>query len=279
MSQSSKEVKFISKLNLQLIGVILLLLPISLLNFYSASSGSQISTTFWMHCLWILIGFLLFLFLTSFNYRLIPRICYIFYALNLIALMGVLFIGSSSHGAQRWLDFGLFSFQPSETMKIILICILAHLFSKNSTNQIYGFKEIIPPLLFVLPPMILIALQPDLGSSLIIGIQSCIFIFFLKLNRKLLISLCVIVVGTIPAMWNFALKDYQKSRILTFLSSQNDPSGADYNIIQSKIAIGSGQIFGKGFKKGTQTQLRFIPERQTDFIFSVLSEEHGFVEV
>ena len=272
--KQAKETRFISKLNIQLIGITFLILSISIMNFYSASQGQS---TFWMHTLWIFMGIILFFGLTSFNYQLIPRICYFFYGLNVLALILVLFIGSSSHGSQRWFDLGLFSFQPSETMKIILICVLAHLLSKNPTNQVYGFKDVIFPSIFVLPPMILIALQPDLGTALIIGIQSLIVIFFLKLNRNLWISLGVLIVIAVPIMWNFALKDYQKSRVLTFLSSQNDPSGSSYNIIQSKIAIGSGQVFGKGLKKGTQTQLRFIPERQTDFIFSVLSEEHGFI--
>ena len=269
-----KESRWISKLNGQFLFSISVLLIISLINFYSVT---DISSLFWTHALWIFLGVLLFFIITAINYQWIARISFLIYGINLLALILVLYFGSSSHGAQRWFDLGFISFQPSETMKIALVCVLSHLFSKKSTQQVYGFKQIAPAFLLTIIPMIFIAVQPDLGTALLIGIQTCILIAFFKINRSLLISFCALILIVIPAMWIFTLKDYQKSRILTFISSQKDPKGAGYNIIQSKIAIGSGQLFGKGLKKGTQAHLEFLPERKTDFIFSVLSEEHGFL--
>ena len=273
-----KDVQFISKLNFQFLFIIFLLISISLVNFYSVThtSTSSSSSVFWTHALWILLGTIVFFLTTALNYQFISRICYFLYGANVLALVLVLFFGASSHGAQRWFDLGFISFQPSETMKVVLIYVLSLLFSKTSTQQVYGFRQIAGAFFLTIIPMILIALQPDLGTSLIIGIQVCVLILFLKLSKRLFISFFSLILIAVPSIWVFSLKDYQKSRILTFISSQKDPKGAGYNIIQSKIAIGSGQLFGKGFRKGTQAQLKFLPERQTDFIFSVLSEEHGF---
>lgn len=269
-----KDSRWISKINWQFLSIIGCLLIISLINFYSVTN---ISKAFLTHALWIFLGVLLFFLITAVNYQLIARISFVIYGINLLALILVLYFGAEFNGAKRWFDLGFISFQPSETMKIAVLCVLSHLFSKKSTQQVYGFKQTAPAFFLTIIPMILIAVQPDLGTALLIGIQACILIAFLKIHKSLLISFCALILIIVPAMWIFTLKDYQKSRILTFISSQKDPKGAGYNIIQSKIAIGSGQLFGKGLGKGTQAHLEFLPERKTDFIFSALSEEHGFL--
>ena len=268
-----------SKLNWQFLTIIGLITLIALINFYSITQtpSSPMISVFWKQVLWIVFGFLIFFILSTIDYQFFCRFSYFFYTINILALVAVLFVGQSSHGAQRWFDFGWFSYQPSETMKIALICVLASIFSKKSTQYVYGFRQIIGAVFLTVLPMVLIVYQPDLGTALLIGIQGGTVALFLRMNRNLWIAFFALFIIFIPTLWTFVLKDYQKSRILMFMSADKDPYGAGYNTIQSKIAIGSGQVFGKGFQQGTQAQLEFLPERHTDFVFSVLSEEHGFV--
>ena len=267
-----------AKLNWQFFTIISLITCIALINFYSIThtSSSPMVFIFWKQVLWIASGFLIFFILSAIDYQFFCRFSYFFYSVNIIALIAVLFTGQSSHGAQRWFDFGWFSYQPSETMKIALICVLASIFSKKSTQYVYGFRQIIGAVALTVLPMGLILYQPDLGTALLIGIQGGTVALFLRMHRKLWISFLALFIIVIPTLWTFVLKDYQKNRVLMFMSADKDPYGAGYNTIQSKIAIGSGQVFGKGFQHGTQAQLEFLPERHTDFVFSVLSEEHGF---
>ena len=267
-----------SKLNFQFAAIIGLITLIALINFYSITHtpSAPLVSVFWKQVLWIIIGFLIFFTLSAIDYQFFCRFSYFFYGINILALIAVLFAGQNSHGAQRWFDFGWFSYQPSETMKAALICVLAVIFSKKSTQYVYGFRQIIGAFLLTVLPMALIIYQPDLGTALLIGVQGGTMALFVKMNRNLWIGFFALFIIFIPTLWTFVLKDYQKNRILMFVSSDKDPHGAGYNAIQSKIAIGSGQIFGKGFRQGTQAQLEFLPERHTDFVFSVLSEEHGF---
>ena len=267
-----------SKMNTQFLFIILTLITISLMNFYSITHApaEKMSSLFWTHGFWILTGLIIFFIVSFLDYRFFCRFSYFFYGCNLVFLTAVLFFGKVSHGAQRWFDFGWFSYQPAETMKIALILLLSHLFSQKSVHSTYGVKQIILPVLLTVIPMSLIIYQPDLGTALLIGIQGATIALFLRIKGKLLISFLMLILIFAPALWTFVLKDYQKSRVLMFISSHKDPQGAGYNTIQSKIAVGSGQLFGKGFKKGTQAQLEFLPERHTDFVFSVLSEEQGF---
>jgi len=277
-SDSYTETHWYSKLNFQFLTIIGLIIIIALINFYSTTQTppSPMISVFWKQVLWIILGVSVFSILSAIDYQSFCRFSYIFYTLNILALVVVLFTGQSSHGARRWFDFEWFSYQPSETMKVALICVLASIFSKKSTQYVYGFRQMIWPVFLTVLPMILIVYQPDLGTALLIGIQGGTVALFLRMNRNLWIAFFVLFIIFIPTLWTFVLKDYQKNRILMFMSADKDPHGAGYNTIQSKIAIGSGQVFGKGFQQGTQAQLEFLPERHTDFVFSVLSEEHGF---
>ena len=201
---------------------------------------------------------------------------YILYFIALGLLIGVEVKGSIGMGAQRWISLGFFQLQPSELMKITLVLALARYFHGRSLEEIQSIPYLFVPLFMVFAPSVLILRQPDLGTTLMLILGSGV-IFFLAGVR--LWKFALVLVGglcTIPVAWQF-LHEYQKKRVLTFLNPENDPLGAGYHIMQSKIAFGSGGVTGKGFGLGTQSHLNFLPEKQTDFIFTMLAEEHGLV--
>jgi rod shape determining protein RodA len=205
------------------------------------------------------------------------RVAIYFYTIGILMLLAVLLFGVSSKGAQRWLDLGFFRFQPSEIMKLAMPMMIAWFVSKYSLPV--RLKDIFLGFILVFVPTILIAKQPDLGTSLLIA-ASGIFVLFLAGMTWKLIGFISFLAGLFaPIMWFFLMEDYQKQRVLTFLDPETDPLGSGYHIIQSKIAIGSGGVEGKGWLQGTQSQLEFLPERHTDFIFSVFSEEFGLIGV
>ena len=173
------------------------------------------------------------------------------------------------------MNLGLLNIQPSEPMKLALILILAKVLSKYSSK--IDLKKLIIPGLITILPFAFTVKQPDLGTAMVFLLILASLLLIVGVERKILVSSLLVGVVALPIAWNFGLEKYQKERVLTFLNPSRDPMGAGYNSNQSKVAIGSGQLYGKGFHKGTQSQLAFLPERHTDFIFSVLSEEHGFV--
>jgi len=205
------------------------------------------------------------------------RVSIYFYTAGILMLLAVLLFGAIGKGAQRWLDLGFFRFQPSEIMKLAMPMMIAWFISKHSLPV--RLRDIFLGFILVCVPTILIAKQPDLGTSLLVA-ASGIFVLFLAGMTWKLIGFVSILGGLFaPIMWFFLMKDYQKQRVTTFLDPESDPLGSGYHIIQSKIAIGSGGVEGKGWLQGTQSQLEFLPERHTDFIFSVFSEEFGLVGV
>ncbi|ESP62547.1 Rod shape-determining protein RodA [Smithella sp. ME-1] len=210
------------------------------------------------------------------DYRVFIQNAYLIYGIILMLLVFVFLFGHSSHGSQRWLRIGGFVLQPSELMKLVIIITLARYFDDHKSNEPYKLEELFVPFLIVAVPFLLILKQPDLGTALILVIIFVSIVFFMGIEWKSLIIVSAGILISIPIAWHF-LKDYQKERLITFLNPENDPLGTGYHIIQSIIAVGSGEIFGKGFLKGSQTQLKFLPEQQTDFIFSVFAEEWGFV--
>lgn len=253
---------------------------IGLINLYSATHGAATSGTnrlFVAQIFWLLGGWVFFFLVTFFDYQIILRLAWVIYGLNLLALVAVMFVGKVALGAQRWLDFGFFSYQPSETMKIALVLVLARVMSQVSYTNGMGIKQLLMPLTIVFVPFLVTAEQPDLGSAMMLLATGGTICLFIGIRRRILVTAAMIVLLTLPVAWKFLLHDYQRDRVLTFISPGRDPRGAGYNSIQSKIAVGSGRIYGKGFRKGTQSQLEFLPERHTDFIYSVLSEEHGFL--
>lgn len=269
------------KLDINLIIVILALNVIGLINLYSATHGptsTDVASLFISQFMWLAVGWTVFLVVTLVDYSIVSRIAMIIYILNLGAILYVTFFGKVALGAQRWIDLGFFRYQPSETMKLALIMMMAKILSTRSTHGSgMGLKEMFVPLIILGIPFVFVVEQPDLGTSLMLMAIGCSMLLFAKVKKSILASAVVLGIIAIPVAWKFVLHDYQKNRVLTFLSPMSDPRGTGYNSIQSKIAVGSGRFFGKGFMKGTQSQLEFLPERHTDFIYSVLSEEHGFV--
>jgi len=262
--------------------VLLLLLiligAISILNLYSATypirdaGGSQI---FIKQVYWFLLGFACLLIMTTFDYHVLERLAYPIYLLALSLLILVLVVGKVWSGSQRWLSFGGITFQPSEFTKIAMVIILAKYFTENGEYNEYRLRDLWRPFILIILPCGLIIKEPDLGSALILVIISFSVILFMKVRWRSFLILLVSSLISAPFIW-FTLKEYQQKRILTFLKPDMDPLGAGYHIIQSKIAVGSGLLWGKGFLKGTQTRLHFLPEQHTDFAFSVLAEEWGF---
>jgi rod shape determining protein RodA len=259
--------------------LLLLLAAISLLNLYSATypirnvGGSQV---FAKQIYWFLVGFVVLLLMTTFNYSALEGLAYPAYFFS-VALLGlVLFVGKITSGTQRWLNLGIVSFQPSELAKITLLMILAKFFSQKGGYKEYRLRDLWQPFMLIGIPSILILKEPDLGTSLLLVLVSVSMILFVKVYWKSLMIAVVSALSVAPFVW-FRLKEYQQMRILTFLRPDMDPLGAGYHINQSKIAIGSGLFWGKGFLKGTQTRLHFLPEQHTDFAFSVLAEEWGFI--
>lgn len=269
------------KLDINLIIVILALNVIGLINLYSATHGpttTDVASLFISQLMWLVVGWTVFLVMTLLDYAVISRIALIIYILNLGAIIYVTFFGKVALGAQRWIDLGFFRYQPSETMKLALIMMMAKILStRNTMGSGMGFKEMLVPLVILLIPFAFVVEQPDLGTAMMLAAIGGSMLIFAKIRRLILVSIFSLGIIAIPIAWKFVLHDYQKNRVLTFLSPMSDPRGTGYNSIQSKIAVGSGRFFGKGFMKGTQSQLEFLPERHTDFIYSVLSEEHGFV--
>lgn len=199
------------------------------------------------------------------------------FALALILLVAVVFFGEIGKGAQRWLDFGFFLFQPSELMKLALPMMLARLYAQDHLPP-PGHKMFLGLILVGLSAGLIIV-QPDLGTSILIAMSGLFILFFAGLSWKAIASATAVLMASAPVVWNFYMYEYQKQRVLTFLNPESDPLDSGYHIIQSKIAIGSGGIEGKGFMGSSQAHLDFLPESTTDFIFSVLAEEFGLIGV
>lgn len=200
-----------------------------------------------------------------------------FYLLGIAMLVAVIAFGEVGKGAQRWLNLGFIRFQPSEILKLAVPMMLAA-YLKDKILPL-GFKDLIISLGIVIIPVLLIAKQPDLGTAILVGSAGFFVLFIAGIQWKILSIMTLILLVTAPLFWQFALHDYQKNRIITMLDPESDSLGSGYHIIQSKIAIGSGGTYGKGWLNGTQSQLDFLPERSTDFIFSVFAEEFGFIGI
>ncbi|MBI1423374.1 MAG: rod shape-determining protein RodA [Gammaproteobacteria bacterium] len=197
------------------------------------------------------------------------------YALGMVMLIAVLILGVIGKGAQRWLNFGLFTFQPSELMKLALPMIIAWYFAEHTMPP--RPLRILAAIVMLLVPTLLVAKQPDLGTALVLAASGFFVLFLAGLRWRVIIITCILLVPLAWVVWQYGMHDYQRNRVLTFLNPEIDPLGAGYHIIQSTIAIGSGGMYGKGWLNGTQSHLDFLPERKTDFIFPVFSEEFGFI--
>ena len=203
------------------------------------------------------------------------RYAYLIYILSLLLLLAVEFSGSIGMGARRWIDLGMFTIQPSEITKMSLILILSRYFYASRLEDVARVSHILVPIIFITLPAFLILRQPDLGTAVLLVLSGITILFVVGFRMWMFVFGIITSIAAIIPLWQFVLRDYQKARLLTFLDPEKDPLGTGYHILQSKIALGSGGLFGKGFLGGSQSHLNFLPEKQTDFIFTMLAEEFG----
>lgn len=263
--------------------VTFMIFGIGLLTIYSVTSAVPFSLVqmplYLKQVFWIFLGLIVFIFFATVDYHEIARFAYPLYIVAVILLILVFATGRTIQGAQRWVTFGTFSFQPSELAKVSTLLLLAKYFSDHPANQGLNIQKLFAPAGLLLIPTLLVLKQPDLGTALALLFIFFSIVFVIGLRSKFLIYLSLLSLMLVPfigqILWS-GLKEYQKDRILTFLNPAADPMGSGWHLIQSKIAIGSAGFWGKGIVGGTQSQLKFLPERATDFIFAVFSEEWGF---
>ena len=258
-----------------LIFCILLLGFISATSMYSTDGGEFLFHTK-SHMFKFFIFFIMMICFSFINITYWHYFAYIFYAIVLLFLIWTSMYGVKASGSQRWIDLYFINLQPSELMKIGIILCFARYYSRIQLDKVNSFQSLIIALTILILPIMLVMSQPDLGTSILIALSGLVVIWFAGINHKYFIYTMLGFVISLPFIITF-LKPYQKLRVLTFLNPDRDPLGAGYQIIQSKIAVGSGGILGKGFLKGTQSYLEFLPEKHTDFIFTLFSEEFGFV--
>lgn len=265
----------IYNLNLTYFFFIFLLAVIGVLMLYSAANGDW---RVWAlkHAVRFALGATVMLVLTLTDIKVFLHYAYYFYLASLLLLIVVEIAGHTGMGATRWINLGFMKLQPSELMKIALVLALAKYFHSTTLQNIETVSGIVPPLLMALIPAALIMLQPDLGTALMLLFTTGVILFVVGVQLSKFVAVGVGALAMMPVAWHF-LHDYQRQRVLTFLNPERDPLGAGYHIMQSKIALGSGGVFGKGFLNGTQSHLNFLPEKHTDFIFTMLSEEFGII--
>ncbi|MBN2332939.1 MAG: rod shape-determining protein RodA [Deltaproteobacteria bacterium] len=272
--------KKVSRLDFSTPIITLVLFMIGMLTIYSATYAPE--TASWLspvdrrQLAWFFIGLAGMGISFAIDYHMYQKIAYVAYGTAIILLVLVLIIGKTSMGAQRWLTIAGFTFQPSELTKLAVVLGLSRFFAERRTSPPYNLKELLIPFCMVGLPFILVLKQPDLGTALLIVLISLVIIFYAGITRRAIMTLVFAGIAAATCGWQF-LHDYQRQRILIFLNPDIDPQGAGYHIAQSKIAVGSGGLWGKGFLKGTQNLLHFLPEQHTDFIFSVFAEQWGFL--
>jgi len=240
------------------------------------SDGGELLYHTKSHLIRFSVFFLMMLFFSFINIKTWHKVGYLFYIIVLMLLVWASLYGITVSGSQRWINLYFINFQPSELMKIAIIVCFAKYYHRMQLENVNKFKNLLFPLIILFLPIALVASQPDLGTSILIALSGIIVLWLAGVNLKYFFYSSLILLISAPFIISF-LKPYQKLRILTFFDPDKDPLGAGYQIIQSKIAVGSGGLFGKGFLKGTQGYLEFLPEKHTDFIFTLYSEEFGFI--
>ena len=257
-----------------------LLLIIGLVNLYSATSTWGESGTprlLWQQILWFGVGIFFLLILAFSDYRIFEKLCYPFYILSILLVILSLVKGNVVYGHKSWIGIGGFGIQPSEFAKLATIIMLAKFFSANPNPDGYDFIALIKPAIIAIIPTGLVVAQHDLGSAIFFVLIFFSFAWFAKVKTKVIFVILIVGIVTSVMGYQYVLSDYQKARITTFVNPDYDIKGSGYHIAQSRIAVGSGKIFGKGYLKGNINKLRYLPEKHTDFIFPVLAEEWGFL--
>jgi rod shape determining protein RodA len=271
-------------------GMVGLVIGISLIGLSAVYSATYTphgpSSLFTKQVIWVLLGIAVMFAALLPDYHTVGRYAYVLYAVSVVSLILVALIGRTGMGAQRWLPLGPFQFQPSELAKISLVLALARFYAEDPRRGDYRLRDLSVPAVLVLVPLVLVLKQPDLGTALMLLFTATMITVLAGISFRSVVAVAVIgalaasLVFLVPPVrhkiWT-SLKPYQQKRIKAFIDPSSDPLGSGYHAMQSKIAVGSGQTTGKGFRKGTQSQMAFLPERHTDFIFAVIAEERGFV--
>jgi len=258
-----------------LIVVALFLFIIGIIVIYSTTSGTSGFTEARNQIIYGVLGFALLFSFAFLDYKVFKSFTHVLYVVMVALLLFVLISGRISHGATRWINLGFFQLQPSEVAKFVMIIVLAKYFSQKGEKMV-NLSSFAISLAYTAIPVFLVLIQPDLGTALVLIAIWGGMVLASQAKKIYIFGLGLMTVVTAPIAFDF-LKDYQKKRILTFLNPASDPQGAGYNVLQSTISVGSGKIFGRGLGHGPQSQLKFLPERYTDFIFSVLGEELGLL--
>lgn len=267
----------ISTFNVGLLVSMFGLFLMGVITLYSATKGPGLGTLYRTQALWFGIGLVMGAVIVFIDTQLLDKIAYFSYGVWLVLLILVMVIGHVGNGSQRWINLGFFHLQPSEFAKIAIVFTLAKYFSDDKKGSPYTLKRLIVPGLLVFPYFVLILKQPDMGTAGIVFLTAASMVLFVRVHWKSMLIVIVLAAVMLPLAYRFGLRDYQRERVMTFLDPGRDPRASGYNALQCKIAVGSGKVFGKGYLKGTQSQLNFIPEQHTDFIFSVFAEERGLI--
>jgi rod shape determining protein RodA len=271
--------RLLSNIDWTLLGLVAVICLMGVLNIYSATTPYKITgAPYYLKQLnWMLAGLVIVMVICSFDYHMFEDFSYWLYAIIIVLLLTVLVVGRRSMGAVRWLHLGLFNIQPSELMKIVIIITFSRYFSYVQPFDGLRIREVLFPCGILALPVLLIMKQPDLGTAVLIILIAVSMTVYVGLRWSTVVTFVVVTIPVIWLGWTRFLRPYQKNRILDFLDPERSRLGSGYHIIQSKIAVGSGGVFGKGYIQGTQSQLRFLPEQHTDFAFSVFAEEWGFI--
>ena len=271
--------RLLTNIDWMLVGLVIVICLLGILNIYSATTPYKVvgSPYYIKQFYWMLFGIFIALLMCSVDYHILEDLSYWLYGLLVVLLLAVLVVGRRSMGATRWLHLGFFNIQPSELMKIVIIITFARYFNNSQVVGGLTVRDVLFPLGILAVPALLIMKQPDLGTAILVILIACSTVVYVGLRWSTVVTFVLVTIPVAWLGWAKLLRPYQKNRILDFLNPERSRLGSGYHIIQSKIAVGSGGVFGKGFIKGTQSQLRFLPEQHTDFAFSVFAEEWGFV--
>lgn len=271
--------RLLTNIDWVLAGLVATICLLGILNIYSATTPYKIvgQAYYLKQFYWMFVGITVSLAICSIDYHILEDLSYWFYGFLVLLLIAVLVVGRRSMGATRWLNLGFFNVQPSELMKIVIIVTFARFFNNFQAVGSLTVKDTLIPLSLLVLPTALIMKQPDLGTATLISLIALSMIIYVGLRWFTIVTFVCVTIPMAWIGWAFLFRPYQKNRVLDFLNPERSRLGSGYHIIQSKIAIGSGGVTGKGFVKGTQSQLRFLPEQHTDFAFSVFAEEWGFI--
>ncbi|MDD0852662.1 rod shape-determining protein RodA [Halobacteriovorax sp. GB3] len=279
MNSDSGLIQALKRYDFTFFGICFAIFLVGVVNLYSATHASQsahMANLYKTQIGWYAMSLIVGLIVSFIQPKTYFRYSWLIYGLNVFLLVLVLFLGHKGMGARRWILLGPIRLQPSELMKLSVILLLGRWFTKYHPEKESGIKELIPPFILAFVPALLIILEPDLGTGLLVILIFFSIAFFRKLKWKSILIIGLIGILSGGVMYKFGLKEYQRKRILTFINPGADAKGSGYNAIQSKIAIGSGKFLGKGFRKSSQASLNYLPENHTDFVFSIFNEEHGF---